>query len=185
MDKIEYIKNNLSKPISLIGMMGAGKTFFGKMLSSELDLEFVDADDEIEKAASMSVAEIFDKFGEDYFRDGERRIIKRLLENNQGLISTGGGSVTNKETLSLLKKKSISIWLNADIDVIFERVKRNKKRPLLKVENPLAVIEDLLSKRTELYTQADITVRSDKYSTSEVIEDLVEKIYYFLRENKK
>lgn len=150
------------RPIVLVGMMGVGKTSVGRRLAHKLNLDFVDADEEIEKAAGLKVSEIFERFGEDYFRDGERRVIARLIEGAPKVIATGGGAFINDETRALILETARSIWLNADIDVLVERVSRRNHRPLLHGRNPHEVLIDLSEKRGPLYALADIHIRSDQ-----------------------
>ncbi|VAW01373.1 Shikimate kinase I [hydrothermal vent metagenome] len=148
----------VDKPLVLIGLMGVGKTTVGRRLAKKLDLKFVDADEEIEKAAGLSVQEIFDRFGEDYFRDGERRVIARLMEEERQVIATGGGAFMNKETRALIMSKSTAIWLDADIEILVDRVSRRDTRPLLKNGNPAEILKALAEKRNPVYAKAHIHV---------------------------
>jgi len=182
MDKIEYIKEHISKPIVFIGMMGVGKTHICREMSLVFNVDFVDADIEIEKASAMTIPEIFERFGEEYFRDGEKRIIKRLIEENNFLISTGGGAVTTSDTLDLIKEKTISVWVNADADVIYKRISKNKNRPLLNLPDPKAKIDELMEARQSLYAQADITIRSEDGAGNGMKNDLIDKLFFVIRE---
>jgi shikimate kinase len=148
------------KPIALIGMMGVGKTTVGKRLATRLNLPFVDADHAIVEAAGMSIADIFEAFGEAYFRDGERRVIARLLDGQQKIISTGGGAFINAETRAILLEKARVIWLDADLDTLVERTSRRDNRPLLKTGDPRVILERLLTERIPLYAQAHLRVQS-------------------------
>ena len=149
------------KPLVLIGLMGVGKTTVGRRLAKKLNLPFADADEEIEKAAGLRVSEIFDRFGEDYFRDGERRVIARLIEGGRQVIATGGGAFMNEETRDLILSKATAIWLNADIDILVNRVGRRDTRPLLKNGDPETVLRDLAAKRNPVYALAPLHVTSN------------------------
>ncbi len=151
---------SLPKTIVLIGMMGAGKTCIGKRLAEELDIPFTDADMEIAEAAGCSVSEIFEIHGEAAFRDGERRVISRLLDNPVHVLATGGGAFMDQKTRRLIKEKAISIWLRADIDLLLSRVLRRNTRPLLKKGDPRQILEKLIAERYPVYEKADITVDS-------------------------
>jgi len=149
------------KPIVLVGLMGVGKSTVGRRLAQRLGLPFVDADSEIESAAGMSIADIFDAFGEAYFRDGERRVIARLLDGSPKVIATGGGAFVNDDTRALILDTALAIWLDAPLDVLVERVRRRDTRPLLRNRDPAAVLEDLARVRNPIYAQAPIRVPSD------------------------
>ena len=148
------------RSIVLVGMMGAGKSTVGRRLAMRLRLPFLDADIEIEAAASMSIPDIFATHGELYFRDGEARVIARLLDNGPAVIATGGGAVMREETRKRIADKAVSIWLKADLDVIMKRVKRRADRPLLQTEDPTATVARLLEVREPLYRSADLTILS-------------------------
>ena len=150
----------LDRPIVLIGLMGVGKTTVGRRLAQRLDLPFVDADEEIEAAAGMTIAEIFQMFGEDYFRDGERRVIARLIDGNPKVIATGGGAFMNERTRALILEKTTAVWLEADLDTLVERVRRRSTRPLLKDRDPRQVLGDLAKVRNPIYALAPIHIRS-------------------------
>lgn len=159
-------------------MMGVGKTSIGKKLAERMRLPFVDADEEIEKAADMKIAEIFERYGEEYFRDGERRVIGRLLNGKQKIIATGGGAFVNADTRAIIKNKALSIWLDADLDILVERVTRRNHRPLLHGKNPREVLIELGEIRGPIYAQADIHARSDTSPharTVDIIMDLLKK----------
>jgi shikimate kinase len=148
------------RSIVLVGLMGAGKTTVGRRLARRLGLAFIDSDDEIERAADHSISEIFDRFGEPSFRDGERRVIARLIEGAPKVIATGGGAFVNEATRSLILERCVSVWLDTDLDTLAERVSRRDTRPLLRDREPLPVLRDLSNKRTPMYAQANIHVRS-------------------------
>lgn len=182
--KLFSIRTRLDRPVALIGMMGAGKTRLGKMLSETLDVPFVDSDDEIEAAAGLSIPEIFEKFGEPYFRDGERRVIKRLLDQPVQVIATGGGAILNPDTASELWNKTLAIWVRADIDVMLERTARNDKRPLLKNGDPREIMTKLMNVRYPIYQQAHITVESRSGAAEDVLEDAIDQIHIFLNHSQ-
>ncbi len=151
----------LERTIALVGLMGAGKSTIGRRLAEALNAPFFDSDEEIEKAAGLSVQEIFSRHGELEFRRGERRVIERLLNGPPIVLATGGGAYMDSETRELMKQKAKTVWLRADLDVILRRVQRKDTRPLLKSADPRKVLEDLLAVRGPVYAQADITVDSD------------------------
>ena len=163
----------IDRPLVLIGMMGVGKSTVGKLLASQMKLSFVDTDDEIEAAAGMTVSEIFERFGEAYFRDGERRVIARLIEGEPKVIATGGGAFVNEQTRALIKERCHSIWIDADLDILVSRVARRNHRPLLVGKDPRAVLQDLLEKRSELYALADFRVSSDTGPHSQTVKKIM------------
>ncbi len=150
----------LRRPLVLIGMMGAGKTTIGRRLAERLEAEFVDADREIEAAAGRSIPEIFEEFGEAHFRDGERRVIARLLEAEPFILATGGGAFMDEETRALIATQATSLWLRADLDLLWARVSKRSHRPLLHTENPRQTLADLVERRYPVYAQADLVVDS-------------------------
>ena len=150
----------LQRTIALVGMMGVGKSTVGKKLAESLGAAFVDSDEEIEKAAGLSVQEIFERHGEPEFRRGERRVIERLLGGPPIVLATGGGAYMDPETRALLKERASTVWLRADLELIWKRVNRRDTRPLLKRENPKQVLAELLEKRSPVYAEADIVVDS-------------------------
>ena len=148
------------RSIVLIGLMGAGKTAVGRRLANRLDLPFIDADTEIEVAAGASISEIFAEHGEAYFRQGERKVIARLLENGPQVLATGGGGYMNPDTRANIEAHALSVWLKADIKVLMKRVGRRDNRPLLVAGDPEKVMKKLMEERYPIYAQADVTVES-------------------------
>ena len=154
------IENTGNRTIVLVGLMGAGKTSIGRRLADKMGLTFIDADTEIEKAAGKSIPDIFADHGETHFRDGERRVIARLLENGKQVLATGGGAFMNGETRSAIKAHGLSIWLKADLEVLLKRVAKRGGRPLLENRDPAEVLQNLINIRYPVYAEADITVES-------------------------
>lgn len=150
------------RPIVLVGLMGVGKSTVGRRLAARLGLPFVDADEEIEAAAGMSIAEIFEKYGEPYFRDGERRVLARLIDGSPKVIATGGGAFINEQTRALILADNVAIWLQAAPEVLAERVKRRDTRPLLRNRDAREVLLELAAKRDPVYALAPIHVVSQK-----------------------
>jgi shikimate kinase len=148
------------RSVVLIGLMGAGKTAVGRRLANRLDLPFIDADSEIEVAAGASISEIFAEHGEAYFRQGERKVIARLLENGPQVLATGGGAYMNPDTRANIKAHGLSVWLKADIKVLMKRVGRRDNRPLLAAGDPEKVMKRLMEERYPIYAEADVTVES-------------------------
>jgi shikimate kinase len=159
--RLAEIRQSLgARSIVLIGLMGAGKTAVGRRLAAWLDLPFTDADSEIEEAAGQTITEIFTEHGESYFRDGERKVIARLLDGGPQVLATGGGAYMNAKTRAAIKARGISVWLKADLRVLLKRVARRDHRPLLAVGDPEAVMKKLMAERDPIYAEADITVES-------------------------
>lgn len=148
------------RSIVLVGLMGAGKTTVGRRLADALGMPFTDADHEIEEAAGLTVSEIFEKYGEDHFRDGERRVIARLIEGEPCVLATGGGAFMNDETRALIKGKAVSVWLKAELELLLERVLRRDTRPLLKTGDPRDILGRLMDERYPVYSEADVVVES-------------------------
>lgn len=167
----------LDRPLVLIGMMGAGKSSIGARLAKALETPFIDADDEIEKAAQMSIAEIFETHGEAYFRDGERRVIARILGEGPLVLATGGGAFVDPDTRALIKASACSIWLRVPLDELIRRVKRKpEKRPLLKDANLHATMARLLDERSEAYSEAHITIDSEQDDHDSVVKMIIETL---------
>jgi len=150
----------VDRPLVLVGLMGAGKSCIGRRLAQRLRLPFIDADREIEQAAGCSIPEIFARHGEQAFRDGERRVILRLLESPPFVLATGGGAFMDPRTRAAIREKAISIWLRADLDLLVRRTGRRGDRPLLQVEDPRAKLVELMAARYPIYAEADLTVDS-------------------------
>jgi shikimate kinase len=163
--------------IVLVGMMGAGKSTVGRRLAARLNLPFVDADTEIETAAGMTIPEIFDVHGEPHFRDGEARVIARLLENGPAVLATGGGSFMREETRRRIGEKAVSVWLKADPDIIMRRVKRRADRPLLQTADPTATINRLVSEREPVYQHADLTIASRDVPHDKIVDECIDALH--------
>jgi shikimate kinase len=164
------------RTLVMVGMMGCGKTAVGRRLASALEMRFVDADDEIEKAAGMSINEIFANLGEQHFRDGERRVIARLLNNGPQVLATGGGAFMTEETRKRIKADAISIWLKADLPVLMKRVMRRDNRPLLKTPNPEGRMKELIAVRYPIYAEADIMVQSREVAHDVMVAEIIDQL---------
>ena len=162
------------RPLVLVGLMGVGKSTIGKRLAGRLRLPFVDADHEIERAAGLSITEIFERFGESEFRDGERRVIARLIDGRPKVIATGGGAFMQDETRALILERAHAIWLDADLDVLAERVgRRDGSRPLLKGRNPRTALAELAAIRNPLYALAPFHVRSEPLPHDATVDNIL------------
>ena len=166
-----------TRSVVLVGMMGAGKSTIGRRLAARLRLPFLDADIEIEAAAGMSIPDIFECHGEPHFRDGEARVIARLLEGGPVVLATGGGAFMREETRELIRDKAISIWLKADADIIMKRVKRRADRPLLQTPDPAATIGRLIEEREPVYRHADLTIWSRDVPHEKIVDECVEALH--------
>ena len=166
-----------ARSVVLVGMMGAGKSTIGRRLSARLRLPFLDADIEIEAAAGMSIPDIFETHGEPHFRDGEARVIARLLDNGPGIIATGGGAFLREQTRSRIRDKALSIWLKADADIILRRVKRRADRPLLQTADPAATVARLLGEREPFYQFADLTIWSRDVPHEKIVDECIEALH--------
>ncbi|WP_155905171.1 shikimate kinase [Methylopila sp. M107] len=164
------------RTVTLIGMMGAGKTSVGRRLAQALDLPFVDADAEIEAVADLSIPEIFEKFGEPYFRSGEARVISRLLDDGQKVLATGGGAWMNPETRLHIGKAGVSVWLRAEVDVLLRRVRKRGGRPLLASADPEVTLKRLIEERYPVYALADLTITSRDAPHEHTVADLLRAI---------
>ena len=159
----------VKKTIVMVGMMGAGKTAVGRALAHRLGVPFLDSDAEIVEAANMSIAEIFERDGEAFFRTKETQIIDRLLDTERCVLSTGGGAFLAEGNRQMISDKGVSVWLNADLDLLWNRVKHKDTRPLLRTENPRATLEAIYDARVPLYAKADLQVNSDRDVTIEAM----------------
>lgn len=174
--EIGALARRLDRPIVLVGMMGVGKTSVGRKLAAMVQLPFVDADDEICAAAQMSIAEMFERYGESYFRDGERRVIARLIDGSRKVIASGGGAFVNPETRSLILDRAIAVWLDCTIDTLIERVGRRSTRPLLQGGDPREILTKLQAERQAVYAEAPIHVVSSTGSQGRTAERVLKEI---------
>jgi shikimate kinase len=164
------------RSIVLVGMMGAGKSTIGRRLAVRLQLPFSDADTEIETAHRMTIPEIFQNYGEPYFRDGEARVIARILEGRPVVLATGGGAFMREETRNRIRDRAVSIWLKADVDIIMKRVKRRADRPLLQTEDPVATVSRLLEAHEPVYRTADLTIGSRDVPHDRVVDECIDAL---------
>ena len=181
----EPIENKVARllagrTIVMVGMMGAGKSSIGRRLASRLGMAFADADSEIEQAANTTIPEIFEQHGEAYFRDGERRVIQRLLDGKQKVLATGGGAFIQPETRAAIQAAGISIWLKADRNLLLSRVKRRNNRPLLNDGDPAEIIEKLIAERYPVYAEAAIHIQSRDIAHDAVIDDILAALVDYL-----
>jgi len=165
------------RPVVLVGMMGSGKSTIGRRLAARLHLPFLDADHEIEAAAGMSIADIFSTHGESYFRDGEARVIARLLDSGPCVLATGGGAFMREDTRQRIAARGISLWLKADGDVILKRVKRRADRPLLQTADPAATIDRLIAERSPMYALADLAISSRDVPHEKIVDECVDALH--------
>ncbi len=161
------------RSVVLVGMMGAGKSSVGRRLAMRLAIPFIDADTEIERAAGMTIPEIFAAHGEAYFRAGETRVIARLLDSGPQVLATGGGAFMNPETRVTLRNKAVSVWLRATVEVLARRIKRRNDRPLLKNGDPVGTLRRLIDERYPVYAEADITVDSREVTHDTIVDEIV------------
>ena len=173
------------RSIVLVGLMGAGKTTVGRRLAGRLGLPFVDADHEIERAAGKTIPEIFEEHGEQYFRDGERRVIDRLLQEEPRVLATGGGAYMNAETREAIARNGISLWLKADFNLLMKRVRRRSNRPLLKTSNPEAVMRKLIDERYPVYAQANVIVESRDAPHDEIVATCLNALSDWLEQHQE
>jgi shikimate kinase len=169
-----------TRSVVLVGMMGAGKSTIGRRLSARLRLPFLDADTEIEAAAGMSIPDIFETRGEPDFRDGEARVIARLLDSGSCVLATGGGAFMREETRHRIRDKAVSIWLKADADIIMRRVKRRADRPLLQTEDPEATVGRLIREREPVYQNADLTIWSRDVPHEKIVDECIDALHALL-----
>ncbi|MBO6756757.1 MAG: shikimate kinase [Roseibium sp.] len=168
------------RSIVLVGIMGCGKSTVGRRLAQRLHLDFVDADTEIERAANMTVAEIFAEHGEPYFRSGEERVIARLLKSGPQVLATGGGAFMSEATRKAIASRGLSLWLQADLETVMSRVRRKSNRPLLQTADPEGTMRALMDKRHPIYALADMTVQSRDVPHDTVVEDILDTLLHFL-----
>jgi len=171
--------------IVLVGMMGAGKTAIGRRLAKRLDLKFIDADDEIEIAAGCSIEDIFKEHGETAFRDGEHRVIERLLQQPTHVLATGGGAFMDPRTRASIKQCGISVWLRADTEVLWQRVSRRGHRPMLKTDDPRATLSALIDQRYPIYAEADVTVESRDGPPEETVDRVLDALWQYISSRKQ
>lgn len=169
-----------ARSVVLVGMMGAGKSTVGRRLALRLQLPFLDADTEIEAAARMSIPDLFETQGEAYFRDGEARVIARLLDSGPAVLATGGGAFMREETRNRIRDKAVSIWLKADADVIMRRVRRRADRPLLQTADPAATVARLIREREPVYQNADITIWSRDVPHEKIVDECIDALHALL-----
>ena len=172
------------RSIVLVGMMGSGKSSVGRRLAQALNLAFVDADKEIEEAAGCTISEIFAEHGEAFFRDGERRVIARLLGEGPQVLATGGGAVMNAETRDNIAAGGVSVWLKAELPVLMKRVRRRSNRPLLQAEDPDAVMQKLMDERHPVYAQSDLQVESRNVPHAVVVGEIIDALASYLLDTK-
>lgn len=177
---IASLAARIDRPVVLVGLMGVGKSTVGRKLASLLHRDFVDADEAIVEAAQLSIAEIFAQFGEPYFRDGERRVIARLIEEGHGVIATGGGAFVDPATRAAVLEKAIAVWIDCDIDTLVERTSRRATRPLLKNGNPREILTRLAAERAPFYAEAPIRVVSENGPHADTARAIIEAIDQWL-----
>ncbi|MCC6598273.1 MAG: shikimate kinase [Alphaproteobacteria bacterium] len=168
-----FIRSTLDRPIVLVGMMGSGKSFLGQLLAKKLACEFIDTDAVVESDAGMSITDIFELYGEERFRQAEKNAVAKALSGEVCVVATGGGALGIPETLALLKEKSWMIWLDVDSQTLWNRVRKNRSRPLLKTENPREQLKTLLEKRRPLYAQAHIHIQIEKEGPDTCLEGII------------
>lgn len=173
---VEAVAARIDRPIVLVGLMGAGKSTVGKKLATLLRTDFVDADDAIEHAAAMTISDIFERFGEAHFRDGERRVIARLIAERHGVIATGGGAFVNDETRALVLEQGIAVWIDCDVATLVERTGRRSTRPLLKGGDPTEILTRLHRERSPFYAEAPIRIASQDSPHGETALQIVKAI---------
>ena len=177
---IRSLAARIDRPIVLVGMMGVGKSTVGRKLAQLLGLPFADADEEIEQAAQMSVAEIFERFGEAYFRDGERRVIARLLDGGPSVLATGGGAFVQPDTRALILERGIAVWLDSDVATLLERVGRRDTRPLLRDGDPKEIVARLKAEREDAYAEAPIKVMSQPGPHGDTVNRILQELAAWL-----
>lgn len=177
---IAALTRRIDRPIALVGMMGVGKSSVGKRLAAALGIPFVDADDEIQAAAKLTIPEIFEAFGEAGFRDGERRVIARLIDGSPKVLATGGGAFANPETRRLMLEQAITVWLDSDVETLLERVGRRSTRPLLQQGDPRETLSRLKREREAAYAEAPIHVTSGPGTHARTVAKVIRGIEQWL-----
>lgn len=176
-DAVKFVRENIgAHSIVLVGLMGCGKSAIGRRLAAKLEMPFVDADDEIEKAAGKSISDIFAEHGEVAFREGERKVIARLLGNGPQVLATGGGAFMDAQTRANVRQSAVSVWLRAELPVLMKRVMRRDNRPLLKTGDPEAVMRRLIDERYPVYGEADIRIESRDVPHDFIVREIVQKL---------
>lgn len=173
---MQKVRDRLERPIVLVGLMGVGKSTVGRRLAKRLRLPFVDSDSEIEDAVGLPAGEVFERYGERDYRDGERRLVARLIDGDVRVIATGGGVFVDPWTRKLLKERAVTVWLDAPIDVLAARTARRDTRPLLKNGDPKQTLERLAEVERQAYAEADIHVKSGNSAHSDVVETIVREL---------
>jgi shikimate kinase len=176
-DRVAEIRRSLGRrSIVLVGLMGCGKSAIGRRLAARLELPFIDADEEIEAAHKLSISEIFSRYGEPYFREGEKRVIARLLASGPQVLATGGGAFMNAETRDNISRDGVSVWLKADLPVLMKRVLKRDTRPLLKNPDPEAVMRGLMQARYPVYAEANVTVESRDVAHEIIVGEILDAL---------
>jgi shikimate kinase len=170
------LAKRLDRPVVLVGLMGVGKSTVGRRLARRLGLPFIDSDSAIEDASGFSAAEVYERFGEKDFRDGERRLVARLIDGDVRVIATGGGAFVDHRTRQLLNERAITVWLDAPVDVLAERTSRRNTRPLLRNADPKGTLERLSNERRPSYEEAHIHIRSGNGAHKDVVEAIVQAL---------
>lgn len=179
--QIKLLRDQVSKPLVLVGMMGTGKSHIGRKLAEQLRIPFRDSDKVIEQRAGMTIPEIFSTYGEEKFRAAEKNAILEIIESGKCILATGGGAVMNPEVLSAIKEKSVSIWLKSEIDEILKRIGGGEGRPLLQSGDPREVLAKLMTEREPFYSQADIEIQTEEGSPDKTLLNLTNKLYEHLK----
>ena len=177
---VSDLAKRLDRPVVLVGLMGVGKSTVGRRLARRLGLLFVDSDAEIEDAAGLSAAEVYERYGESDFRDGERRLVARLIEGDVRVIATGGGAFVDSRTRELLNQRAITVWLDAPVDILTERTSRRDTRAQLRNGDPKATLEKLANERRRSYEEAHIHVKSGDGAHKEVVDSIIESLEAYL-----
>lgn len=178
-EKAKVLRDRIDRPVVVTGMMGAGKSRIGRLLAQALGLTFIDTDSEVESAAGCTVADIFERFGEKTFREAESRAMRRALESGPCVIATGGGTLMNAGLADLVADKAFSLWLRAEPDLILARTAEQGTRPLLRADDPGAVLRDLIAQRTPVYARADAIVDVHDAPVEKTLHDVVEALHDF------